>query len=179
MRPPATNLRLGPGHRLIGWMLAGLVLLGGSTQVNRLSGAGQVVGRVGDVTVTATSLRPEPSGSLGGVVHLSTSGTASDQLDVALAAGGTAVSVYHRQVSVGEIPDLASCGGLVPSPGVINHWLHYGPLLVPGRAYGTAPPASATLRLPGASVSVERSVQVTLYFAHAGQLTLDLPVHRD
>lgn len=159
-------------------MLAGLVLLGGSAQAHRLSGAGQVVGRVGNVTVTATGLHPGPSGSLTGVLHVTTSGSASDQLDVALAAGGTAVSVYHRQVSVGEIPDLASCDGVVPSPRVVNRWLHYGPLLVPGRAYGIAAPASATLSLSGASVSVERSLPVTLYFAHAGRLTLDLPVQR-
>jgi hypothetical protein len=178
--------------RVAGLMLAGFVLLGGSTQVDRPTAAGQVVGRVGDITVTASSLHQGPSRALTSELQITTSGQASDQLDVALAPGASAASVYHRQVSVGEISDLASCDGTVPPTAVVNRWLHYGPLLVPGRSYGKAAPASATLSIPStgipgttpstgvpsAGVSAQRSVAITLYFAHAGQVTLDLPVRR-
>ena len=78
-------------------------------------------------------------------MQVSTSGQPSDQLDAAIAADGAPVAVYHQQVNVGEIPDLAGCGAETPPPGVVDHWLHYGPLLVPGRSGGPSPPADATL----------------------------------
>ncbi len=81
----------------------------------------------------------------------STSSPASDQLDAALAAGATAVGVFHRQVSVGEIPDLASCDGDTPPPRVVDQWLHYGPLLVPGRASGPGPAGDRHPDLPAAA----------------------------
>ena len=112
-------------------------------------------------------------------MQVSTSGQPSDQLDAAIAAGGAAVAVYHQQVSVGEIPDLASCGAELPPPGVVDHWLHYGPLLVPGHAGGPSPPANATLTVPaGAARPAGGSLAITLYFAHAGPVTLHLPVGR-
>jgi hypothetical protein len=112
-------------------------------------------------------------------LQVTTRAVASDQLDVALAANDTAVGVYHQRVSVGEIPDLASCDSQVPPPSVVDHWLHYGPLLVPGRSSGPASPASAVLTLAaGGAVSVGSTVAVTLYFSHAGKLILDLPVDR-
>jgi hypothetical protein len=87
--------------------------------------------------------------------------------------------VYHEQVSVGEIPDLASCDGDWPTPDVVDHWLHYGPLLVSGRSGGSAGPAHATLAAPaGNPVAIEGRMAVILFFAHAGQLILDLPVDR-
>jgi hypothetical protein len=176
MRPLTSLVGLLVGHRGIGWMLASLGLLGGAVGVNPGVTASHVVGRVGSITVTATTLQPERSDTLTSDLRLTTSGAASDQLDTALAAGNAAVSVYHRQVSVGEIPDLASCDGEVPSQVIVEQWLHEGPLLVPGRAYGDASPASATLMVPTAGVSVHQSLAITLYFAHAGELTLDLPV---
>ena len=112
-------------------------------------------------------------------LQVRTSSPASDQLDAAVAAGATAVGVFHRQVSVGEIPDLASCDGVTPPPSVVDQWLHYGPLLVPGRASGPGPAATATLTLPaGGLVTRHGSVAVTLYFAQAGPLIIDLPVDR-
>ncbi len=170
------------GYRAVGWLLAGLVLFGGATRASPAAGAGQVVGRVGSVTVTASSLRPAPTSALANELasdlRISTNAPASDQLDVALAAGDTAVGVYHQRVSVGEIPDLASCDGDLPPVQVVDQWLHFGPLVVPGRSYGADSPASATLIVPRAGVSGDRRLAVTLYFAHAGQLTLDVPVRR-
>ena len=95
-------------------------------------GAGYVIARLGRITVSAAALRPGPAGTLTTSVQVTTSGQPSDQLDAAIAAGGAPVAVYHQQVSVGEIPDLTGCGGDTPPPGVVDHWLHYGPLLVPG-----------------------------------------------
>ena len=101
----------------------------------------------------------------------------SDELDAALAAGGEPVAVFHQRISVGEIPDLASCDGETPPGRVVDQWLHYGPLLVPGRAGGPVPPAIAALTVPRAGAVVAGAkVAITLYFARAGQLTLDLPV---
>ena len=88
--------------------------------------------------MSATALRPGPSGTLITSVQVSTSGQPSDQLDAVIAAGGAPVAVYHQRVNVGEIPDLAGCGG-APPPGMVDHWLHYGPLLVPGRSGGPVP----------------------------------------
>lgn len=170
----------------LGCVLAALALLSGvgwavfsgGNPVHRGVGTSRVVGHVSGITVAATGLHPGGSDALTSNLRVTTSGRASDQLDAALAAGGTAVGVYHQRVSVGEIPDLASCDGEVPSPKVVDHWLHYGPLLVPGRTSGTAAPATATLTVPRAGLVAERGLAVTLYFAHAGPLTLDLPVAR-
>jgi hypothetical protein len=62
---------------------------------------------------------------------------------------------------------------------VVDHWLHYGPLLIPGRSGGLSPPAAATLTVPaGSSRPAGTTVAVTLYFADAGSVTLRLPVMR-
>ncbi len=158
-------------------MLAGLaLLLAGLAGSAPASGAGEVIARLGDITVSATPLRPGPAGTLATSVRITTSGQPSDQLDAAIAAG-TAVAVYHQRVSVGEIPDLAGCSGDIPPPGVVDHWLHYGPLLVPGRSGGPSPPADATLTVqPAGARTTGRILAITLYFAHAGSVTLHLPV---
>jgi hypothetical protein len=160
-------------------MLAGLallVVLAGSAPVAR---ADSVTARVGVITVSATALHPGPSGRLTASLQVSTSGPVSDQLDAAIAVGGVVVAVYHQRVSVGAIPDLASCDGGYPPRGVVDRWLHFGPLLVPGRASAPSPPADATLTVqPVTLLPTGRVVAVTLYFAHAGSVTLRLPVDR-
>jgi hypothetical protein len=159
------------------WMAAGLALLGAMSASAPAAGADSVTARVGSITVSATALRPGPSGELVGSLHVSTSGQPSDQLDAATVADGGVVAVYHRQVSVGELANLATCGGDNPPPGVVSHWLHYGPLLVPGRSGGPPPPADATLTVrPPASQPIPRIMAITLYFAQAGPVTLHLPV---
>ena len=149
---------------------------------------GTVLARLGPITVSATALRPGPAGTLTTSVQVSTSGQLSDQLDAAIAAGGGPVAVYHQRVSVGELPDLAGCGAETPSPAVVDHWLHYGPLLIPGRSGGLAPPATATLTVPAGSVPTGSvppgsgrpgaTLAITLYFAQAGSVRLRLPVSR-
>ena len=170
----------GPGRRVrrAGGTLAGLALvLAGLAGTAPASGAGDVIARLGSITVSATALRPGPSGTLTTSVQVSTSGQPSDQLDAAIAAGGAPVGVYHQRVNVGEIPDLTGCGGDIPPPGVVDHWLHYGPLLIPGRSGGPALPAGATLTVqPVAPLSAGGILAITLYFAHAGSVTLRLPV---
>jgi hypothetical protein len=163
-----------------GLTLAGTVLaLAGLAGAAPARGAGDIVARLGPVTVTATALRPGPAGTLTTDMQVSTSGQPSDQLDAAIAADGTAVAVYHRQVSVGEISDLTGCGTELPPPGIVDHWLHYGPLLVPGRSGGQVPPADATLTVaPGASRPAGATLAITLYFANAGSVVLRLPVSR-
>jgi hypothetical protein len=122
-------------------------------------------------------LRPGPSGTLTTSLQVTTSGQPSDQLDAAIGAGGAPVAVYHRRVSVGELPDLASCDIGQPPPGVVDHWLRFGPLLVPGHSGGPSPPADATLTVqPVASLPAGGILAITLYFAHAGSVTLRLPV---
>jgi hypothetical protein len=112
-------------------------------------------------------------------VQISTSGQPSDQLDAATAADGDPVAVYHQQVNVGELPDLSGCGAETPSPAVVDTWLHYGPLLIPGRSGGASPPATATLTVqPGSALPPGTSQAITFYFAHAGSVTLRLPVSR-
>jgi hypothetical protein len=180
MKEPA----VGRGFRLnpwwTRWMLAGLVLIGVTARATPGTGARAVVAHAGTITVFATDLHPGPSGTLTSDLHITTTALASDQLDAALAANDTAVAIYHHQVSVGEIPDLASCDGHLPSPTVIDHWLHDGPLLVPGRASAPGPPAEATLIVPaGGSLLGAEAVSVTLYFADAGQLRVELPLHQD
>ena len=156
--------------------LAGLALLG-------LAGAAPapatVLARLGPVTVSATALAPGPGGTLTASVQISTSGQPSDQLDAATAADGDPVAVYHQRVNVGELPDLSGCGAETPSPAVVDTWLHYGPLLIPGRSGGASPPATATLTVqPGSALPPGTSQAITFYFAHAGSVTLRLPVSR-
>lgn len=166
-----------------GGALAGLALiLAGLTgaapaPVARASGA--VLARAGQLTVSATALRPGPAGTLTTSLRVSTGGQPSDQLDAAIAADGAAVAVYHQRVSVGELPDLSGCGAETPSPAVVDRWLHYGPLLIPGRSGGVSPPATAILTVaPDSSVPPDATLAITLYFAHAGSVLLHLPVSR-
>ena len=170
----------GRGRRVrrAGGTLAGLaLLLAGLAGMAPAPGAGDVISRVGGITVSATALHPGPSGTLTTSVQVTTSGQPSDQLDAAIAAGGAPVAVYHPRVRVGEIPDLAGCGGDIPPPGVADHWLHYGPLLVPGRSGSPSPPADATLTVqPVPAVPTAGILAITLYFAHAGSVTVHLPV---
>jgi hypothetical protein len=162
------------------WALAGLALLGlaGAAPAPALSPDG-VLARLGPVTVSATALAPGPGGTLTASVQVSTSGQPSDQLDAATAADGAPVAVYHQQVNVGELPDLSGCGAETPSPAVVGTWLHYGPLLIPGRSGGASPPATATLTVqPGSALPPGTILAITFYFAHAGSVTLRLPVSR-
>ncbi len=165
--------------------LAGAVLavLGLAGAASPAAGTATVLARVGPITVSAGALRPGPGGTLTTSVQVSTSGQLSDQLDAAIAAGGDPVAVYHQRVNVGELPDLAGCGAETPSSAVVDQWLHYGPLLVPGRSGGAAPPAVATLTVPAGSVPAGSgrpgtTLAITLYFAHAGSVRLRLPVSR-
>ncbi len=156
--------------------LASLALLG-------LAGAapapGTVLAQLGPVTISATALVAGMGGTLTANVQVSTSGQPSDQLDAATAADGAPVAVYHQQVNVGELPDLAGCGAETPSPAVVDTWLHYGPLLIPGRSGGASPPANATLTVqPGSALPPGTSLAITFYFAHAGSVTLRLPISR-
>ena len=168
-----------PGIRRTGWTVAGLGLLLAGLAGMAPAPKDDVTARLGSITVSATGLRPGPAGTLTASMRASTSGQASDQLDAAIAAGGAVVAVYHQRVAVGELPDLAGCGDDNPPPGVVSHWLHYGPLLVPGRASASGPPAKATLTVnTGGQVPPGGKVAVTLYFAAGGQITLDLPVRR-
>ena len=165
-----------------GWCLAELALLAllaGSAPAAGADAAraDDVTARLGSLTVSATALRPGPSGTLTASLQVTTSAQPSDQLDAAIAAGGAPVAVYHGRVSVGEIPDLASCDIGQPSQAVVDRWLHYGPLLVPGRSGGASPPAGATLTVqPARPLRPGGSLAITLYFARAGSLTLRLPV---
>jgi len=168
----------GPSLRRAGWTLAGAgLLLAGLAGAAPAPGTGDVIARLGPITVSATALRPGPGGTLTASVQVSTSGQPSDQLDAALAAGGLPVAVYHQRVAVGELTDLAACDGDSPPPGLVNQWLHYGPLLIPGRSGGPSPPADATLTVQSAaSVPAGDHLAITLYFAHAGSVTLRLLV---
>jgi hypothetical protein len=162
------------------WALAGLALLGlaGAPPAPALSPDG-VLARLGPITVSATALAPGPGGTLTASVQVSTSGQPSDQLDAATAADGAPVAVYHQQVNVGELPDLSGCGAETPSPAVVDTWLHYGPLLIPGRSGGASPPATATLTVqPESALPPGTNQAITFYFAHAGSVTLRLPVSR-
>jgi hypothetical protein len=172
--------RPGDTGRRARWALAGPALvLAGLAGTAPAAGSGTVLARLGPITVSATALRPGPTGTLTASVQVSTSGQPSDQLDAAIAAGGTPVGVYHQRVNVGELPDLAGCGAETPAPGVVDRWLHYGPLLVPGRSGGPAPAAAATLTVgPGSTLPPGATLAITLYFAHAGSVLLRLPVSR-
>jgi hypothetical protein len=170
--------RPAPDVRRAGWMLAGVgLLLAGLAGTAPAPEAMTVTARLGPITVSGTALRPGPGGTLTTSVQVSTSGQLSDQLDAAIAEGGLPVAVYHQRVAVGELTDLASCDGDSPPPGLVNQWLHYGPLLVPGRSGGPSPLADATLTVrPAASVPTGGILAITLYFAHAGSVTVRLPV---
>jgi hypothetical protein len=162
--------------RIFRLTLAGLALLG-------LTGAapapGTAITRLGPVTVSATELAAGPGGMLTASVQISTSGQLSDQLDAATAADGAPVAIDHQQVNVGELPDLSGCGAETPSPAVVDTWLHYGPLLIPGRSGGAAPPATAILTIqPGSALPPGTSLAITFYFANAGSVTMRLPVSR-
>jgi hypothetical protein len=158
-----------------GLALAALGLLLAGPAEPAASVTGTVVARLGPLTVSATALRPGPSGTLTASVRLSTSGQRSDQLDAAIAAGGGTVSVYHEQVSLAEVPDLTGCGGDATPLPVLEHWLHYGPLQVPGRSAG-APAVEATLTVRPVTPIAGKTLTVTLYFAGGGVLPLALPV---
>jgi hypothetical protein len=164
--------------RRAGLMLAGTVLvLAGLAGAAPARGAGDVIARLGPLTVSAAALRPGPTGTLTTYMQVSTSGQPPDQLDAVIAAEGAAVAVCHRQVNAGEISDLTGCGAELPPPGIVDHWLHYGPLLIPGRSGGPAPPADATLTGPPAAPRpAGATLAITLYFAHAGSVVLHLPV---
>jgi hypothetical protein len=162
--------------RVIRLALTGLAVLG-------LAGAapapGTVLARLGPVTISASALAPGAAGTLTASVQVGTSGQLSDQLDAATAADGAPVAVYHEQVNVGELPDLSGCGAETPSSGVVTTWLHYGPLLIPGRSGGPSPPATATLTIQlGSAPPPGTSLAITFYFARAGSVTLRLPVSR-
>jgi hypothetical protein len=161
-------------------MLAALgLVLTGVAGAAPAAGAGTVLARLGPITVSATALRPGPAGTLTTSLQVSTSGQPSDQLDAAIAAGGAPVAVYHQRVNVGELPDLAGCGAETPSAAVVDRWLHYGPLLIPGQSGGPSLPAAATLTVPAGSARAGgATLAVTLYFAHAGSVLLRLPVMR-
>jgi hypothetical protein len=174
--------RPGPGWRrgtgAAGWALAaaGLLLAGAGAAL--APGTDGVVARLGGITVSATDLRPGPAGTLIADMHVRNSGQPSDQLDAAVAASSIPVGVYHEVVNLGEIPDLTGCGGDSAPPQVVDHWLHYGPLLVPGRSVGSVPPAYATLTLQPVARAVGQRLAITLYFERAGSVTLELPVDR-
>jgi hypothetical protein len=171
------GLRPERAGRRAGWMLAGLALvLTGLAGAAPAHGRGTVVARLGPISVSATALRPGPAGTMTTSLQVSSGGQPSDQLDAAIAAGG-AVAVYHQRVNVGELPDLSGCGAETPPPGVVDRWLHYGPLLIPGRSGGASPPATATLTVaPGSSLASGATLAITLYFAHAGSVLMRLPV---
>jgi hypothetical protein len=59
---------------------------------------------------------------------------------------------------------------------VVDHWLHYGPVLIPGRSGGLSGPALATLTVPAGYGRVGSAMVITLYFAQAGSVRLRLPV---
>lgn len=169
--------------RRAGWALAGAALVAaGLTGTARAPAAagdpatGDVSARLGVLTVRATALRPGAAGTLTAGVRVTISGRGSDQLDAAI-ADGVPVGIYHEVISLADMPgDLASCGGVMPSSGVVDQWMHYGPLVVDGTSSGTSAPADGTLAVPRGSGPAAGAVTVTLYFAHAGPLVLRLPV---
>jgi hypothetical protein len=166
--------------RVLRLALAALALVG-LVGASAAPGPDTVLARLGPITVSATALVPGPGGTLTASVQVSTSGQASDQMDAATAADGAPVAVYHQQVNVGELPDLSGCGAETPSPAVVDTWLYYGPLLIPGRSGSPSPPATATATLTvqlGSAPPSGTSLAITFYFARAGSVTLRLPVSR-
>jgi hypothetical protein len=161
------------------WSLAGVALVAvGLTGTARApAAASDVTARLGPVTVRASALHPGQSGTLTTNLRVTMSGRGQDQLDAAI-AGGVPVGVYHEVISLTDMPDdLAACGGAIPSSGVVDQWMHYGPLVVYGSSSGPAAAADGTLTIPaGATAPAGGTETITLYFAHAGSLVLRLPV---
>lgn len=160
--------------------LAGLaVVAAGLTGMARASASrpAAVTARLGPITVTAGALRlgppgTGPRGTLTAAMRVSTNSPRSDQLDAAIAAGGVPAGVYHQVISLADMPaDVASCGGAVPPGGVLQRWMHYGPLTVPGKSG-----ADAILTVQRAAPPPGGTLAVTLYFATAGAVVLRLPV---
>lgn len=179
MTSPRPGATCGRRAGTAGLALAGLGLLLTGPAGPAASGTGDVSARLGALTVSATALRPGPSGTLTASVRVSTSGRQPDQLDAAVVAGGGTAALYHEVVSLAEVPDLAGCGGGGAVPlAVVQHWLHYGPLPVPAQSGGPAPPADATLTVRQAAPAAGPTLTVTLYFAGGGVLPLSLPVDR-
>jgi hypothetical protein len=174
------RLREGYGRRagMAGLALAALGLLLTGPAGTAASGTGDVLARLGSLTVSATALRPGPSGTLTASVQVSTSGRHSDQLDAVIAAGGATVALYHEQVSLAEVPDLTGCGGGIVPLTVVKHWLQYGPVPVPGQSGGPAAPVDATLTVQPAAPVAGQTLTITLYFAGGGVMALSLPVDR-
>jgi hypothetical protein len=175
-----TSLRPGEGYGrragMAGLALAALGLLLTGPAGPAESGTGDVLAHLGSLTVSATALRPGPSGTLTASVQVSTSGWQSDQLDAAIAAGGGTVALYHEQVSLAEVPDLTGCGGGIVPLMVLKQWLHYGPLQIPGQSGGPAAPVDATLTVQPVAPVAGQSLSITLYFAGGGVMPLSLPV---
>jgi hypothetical protein len=74
-------------------MLAGTALfLAGLAGAAPAHGAGDVIARLGPLTISATALRPGTAGTLTTYMQVSTSGQPSDQLDAAIAPDGAAPS---------------------------------------------------------------------------------------
>jgi hypothetical protein len=165
--------------RRAGWTLAGVVLVAAGLMGTARTpvAAGDVTARLGPITVRATALHPGAAGTLTAGLRVTISGRGSDQLDAAI-AGGVPVGVYHEVISLTDLPaDLASCGGVVPPSGVVDQWMHYGPLVVYGTSSGTSAPADATLAVPPDGAAPAGGTEaITLYFAHAGALVVRLPV---
>jgi hypothetical protein len=160
--------------------LAGLaIVVAGLTGMARASAPrpAEVNARLGPITVTASALRPGSPGTgqrgtLTAAMRVSTTGPRPDQLDAAIAADGAPVGVYHQVISLADMPaDVASCGGAVPPGGVVQRWMHYGPLTVPGKSG-----ADAILTVQRAAPPADGTLAVTLYFATAGSVVLRLPV---
>jgi hypothetical protein len=174
--------------RLAGWTLGGVALVAAGLlgTARAPAAASGVTARLGPITVSATALRPGASGTLTTDLRVTTSGRTFDQLDAAI-ADGIPVGVYHEVIALTDMPDdLASCGGVVPPSGVVEQWMHYGPLVVYATSSGSsgssattaaAAAADATLTVPaGGAARPGGTVAVTLYFARAGSLVLRLPV---
>jgi hypothetical protein len=165
--------------RRAGWTLAGVALVAaglmGTARAPVSAAAGAVTARLGAITVRATDLHPGGAGTLTTSLRVTMSGRGQDQLDAAI-ANGAPVGVYHTVISLTDMPDeLASCGGAVPPSGVVDQWMHYGPLVVYGSSSGW--PADATLTVPpGGNPAAGGTETISLYFARAGSLVLRLPV---
>ena len=174
------GLRPERAGRRAGWTLAGLALvLTGLAGAAPAPGPGTVLARLGPITVSATALRPGPAGTLTTSLQVSTGGQPSDQLDAAIAAGGTAVGglppAGQRRRNPGPI--RLRCRDPAARRG--------GPLAAlraaadPGAVRRLSPPATATLTVaPGSSSPPGATLAITLYFAHAGSVLLHLPVSR-
>lgn len=166
--------------------LAGLaVVAAGLTGMTRASAPrpAEVTARLGPITVTASALRPGSPGTgtpgtLTATMRVSTTGARPDQLDAAIAADGAPTGIYHQVISLADMPaDVASCGGAVPPGGVVQRWMHYGPLMVPGKSGADATlTVQQAARPAGAAGAAGGTLAVTLYFATAGSVVLRLPV---